>query len=55
MNRTQQPSADELNQQARKRKRSLLYLEQFPYPLDNDFRDDFNQRKILLYGITWKR
>ena len=46
---------DEQQIQQRIRKRSLFYLEQFPYPLEEDFRDEFNQRKILLYGITPRR
>ena len=53
--RCQPISSDESIIQQRNRKRCILYLEQFPYPLEKDYRDDFNQRKILLYGITRKR
>ena len=55
LHRAPQQSSEEWNNQQRNRKRCLLYLEQFPYPLEEDFRDDFNQRKIILFGITAKR
>lgn len=54
-NRTQPINAEESHNQQRTRKRCLLYLEQFPYPLEDDFRDEFNQRKIMLFGISSKR
>ncbi|CAF0940583.1 unnamed protein product [Rotaria sordida] len=55
LNRNSHQSNEDFNNQQRNRKRCLFYLEQFPYPLDEDFRDDFNQRKIILFGITPKR
>ncbi|CAF4183789.1 unnamed protein product, partial [Rotaria sp. Silwood2] len=55
LNRNSYQSNEDFNIQQRNRKRCLFYLEQFPYPLDEDFRDDFNQRKIILFGITPKR
>jgi hypothetical protein len=55
LNRNLHQSNEDYNNQQRNRKRSLFYLEQFPYPLEEDFRDDFNQRKIILFGITPKR
>jgi hypothetical protein len=55
LNRNSHQSNEDYNNQQRNRKRSLFFLEQFPYPLENDFRDDFNQRKIILFGITPKR
>lgn len=55
LNRTSHQSSEEFHNQQRNRKRCLFYLEQFPYPLDEEFRDDFNQRKIILFGITPKR
>jgi hypothetical protein len=55
LNRHSHQTNEEYNNQQRNRKRSLFYLEQFPYPLEDDFRDDFNQRKIILFGITPKR
>jgi len=54
-NRNSHQSNEDYNNQQRNRKRCLFYLEQFPYPLEDDFRDDFNQRKIILFGITPKR
>jgi hypothetical protein len=55
LNRHSHQSNEDFNNQQRNRKRCLFYLEQFPYPLEEDFRDDFNQRKIILFGITPKR
>ena len=55
LSRTSYQTIEEFNNHQRSRKRCLFYLDQFPYPLEEDFRDDFNQRKIILYGITPKR
>ena len=55
LNRNSHQANEDLNNQQQNRKRSLFYLQQFPYPLEEDFRDDFNQRKIILFGITQKR
>jgi mediator of RNA polymerase II transcription subunit 12 len=54
-NRNSHQTNEDFNNQQRNRKRCLFYLDQFPYPLEDDFRDDFNQRKIVLFGITPKR
>jgi len=54
-NRNPHQTNEDFNNQQRNRKRCLFYLDQFPYPLEDDFRDDFNQRKIVLFGITPKR
>ncbi|CAF1122651.1 unnamed protein product [Adineta steineri] len=55
LNRNSHQTNEDCNNQQRNRKRCLFFLEQFPYPLEDDFRDDFNQRKIILFGITPKR
>ncbi|CAF4050645.1 unnamed protein product, partial [Rotaria magnacalcarata] len=55
LHRNPHQSNEEFMNQQRNRKRCLFYMEQFAYPLEEDFRDDFNQRKIILFGITPKR